>query len=135
MKQLLNGNSGATAVEFALVAPLFLLVIFGTWNAGVLLFAQNGIRNAVETGARAATVFPRPSETAIRQLTSNAYYGPSRANLTGPTLSYSVRNGAPVVNITMSYRHESFVPFLSIAPVTLTHQRTSYLAPQGPSGS
>ncbi len=130
LTSLCRRTDGASALEFALVAPIILMMLFGSWNAGVMLFAQNGIRNAVETGARHATIYPRPSETQIRQVADQAYYGPSQGTLTSPQLAYAMQNGAPVVTISMTYTHQTFVPFLSLPPVTLSHQRTAYLAPE-----
>ncbi len=47
-------ESGATAVEFALVLPLFLLVIFGIFEYGWLMTQQILLNHAVSEGARAA---------------------------------------------------------------------------------
>ncbi len=47
---------GAAAVEFALVLPLFILLIFGTMEAGWFFSQQVEIRNAAREGARLAVV-------------------------------------------------------------------------------
>ena len=128
---LKRDRSGVAAVEFALVAPILIAMIFGIWNAGFMLFADNGIRDAVEVGARSATVFPRPSEAAIRQKINDRYFGPRAGTISGPTLTYGVRNTAPVVTISMSYTHQINFPFMANRSVTFSHQRTVYLAPTG----
>jgi hypothetical protein len=135
LKNLGRRDDGVAAAEFALVAPILLLLVFGMWNAGIMLFAQNGIRNAVETGARHATIFPRPDENQIREMTTQAYYGPANGTIIGPELTYGVANGLPVVSISMSYTYQPFVPFIDLPPVSLTHRRTTYLAPQGSAAS
>jgi Flp pilus assembly protein TadG len=125
-------RSGSAAVEFALAAPILIALIFGIWNVGVMLFAGISIRDAVEVGARQATVFPRPTEQQLRQRINARYFGPQNDGaVAGPTFAYGTRNGAPVVTIAMSYTHVINVPFLSPRTVTLSHQRTVYLAPQG----
>jgi hypothetical protein len=45
---------GASAVEFALILPLFLLILFGVIDYGWLLTNQIILTNAVSAGARAA---------------------------------------------------------------------------------
>jgi Flp pilus assembly protein TadG len=45
-----------TMVEFALLAPLFLLLLFGVVVAGVMINAQIQLSNAVRDGVRAAAV-------------------------------------------------------------------------------
>ena len=49
---------GATAVEFALTAPVFIAMIFGVIEFGLLLWTQVGMQAGVETAARCATVNP-----------------------------------------------------------------------------
>jgi Flp pilus assembly protein TadG len=132
-RAFLRDHSGVAAIEFALAAPVMLLLILGIWNAGVMLFAQNGISNAVETGARHATIFPRPTQAEILERVNAGYYGPRQGVIDGPNLVYGVQNNAPTVTISMSYTHETALPFLDLSPVTLRHERTAYLAPALPS--
>lgn len=52
----LADDDGASAVEFALVVPLLLLVVFGIINFGVLFSQQITFNNSVREGARRAVV-------------------------------------------------------------------------------
>ncbi len=47
---------GAAAVEFALVLPILLLVVFGIINFGFIMTQKAALANAVRAGARYATV-------------------------------------------------------------------------------
>jgi Flp pilus assembly protein TadG len=49
-------EDGASAVEFALVAPLLILLLFGVINFGFLFSEQLSLNNSVRQGARAAVV-------------------------------------------------------------------------------
>jgi Flp pilus assembly protein TadG len=49
-------DSGASAVEFALVVPLLLLLVFGIINFGIIFSQQLTLNNAVREGARRAVV-------------------------------------------------------------------------------
>jgi Flp pilus assembly protein TadG len=48
--------NGTAVVEFALVLPLLLLLVFGTINFGALMYDQSVITNAAREGARWAAV-------------------------------------------------------------------------------
>lgn len=52
LRQLARNRSGASAVEFALVGPLFFLVLFGAMQVGIALFNYNSLENALAAGAR-----------------------------------------------------------------------------------
>ncbi|GAB2450121.1 hypothetical protein GCM10027062_34170 [Nocardioides hungaricus] len=47
---------GAAAVEFALVVPLLLLILFGIISYGLMLSLRQGLSQAAAEGARAAAV-------------------------------------------------------------------------------
>jgi Flp pilus assembly protein TadG len=52
----LKNQKGATAVEFAIILPLLLLLIFGVIEFGLFLFNRHVITNAVREAARAGIV-------------------------------------------------------------------------------
>jgi len=53
-----RGTRGATAVEFALVAPIFLMFVLGIIDLGRLFFVKNLMQYATEQTARYAMVTP-----------------------------------------------------------------------------
>ncbi len=55
-KLLLNNDDGVAAVEFAIILPILLLIVFGIINFGVLLYDQAVITNAAREGARWASI-------------------------------------------------------------------------------
>jgi Flp pilus assembly protein TadG len=53
----LRSERGASTVEFALVAPLLFLLLFGIIEFGLILYDQAFITNASSEGARYATMY------------------------------------------------------------------------------
>ena len=53
---LFSDRQGATAVEFSLILPALLLLLFGIVEFGRLLWTQSALHFAVEEAARCATV-------------------------------------------------------------------------------
>jgi Flp pilus assembly pilin Flp len=49
-------ESGATAIEFAFVMPVFLMLVVGIINLSLLVLATASLHYAVEKGARCASV-------------------------------------------------------------------------------
>lgn len=55
---------GAAMVEFALILPMFLLILFGIINYSILLFDQAIITNAAREGARWGAIHTTKTSTA-----------------------------------------------------------------------
>ena len=53
---IIKNQDGATVVEFALIAPLLFLLIFGVIEFSLLLFNKHVINNSSREGARAGIV-------------------------------------------------------------------------------
>ena len=72
VKQIKDQN-GASAVEFALILPFLILIIFGTIELGLYLYNKNVITNASREGARAGIVgrTPRLSNNDIDTVVKN----------------------------------------------------------------
>jgi len=81
-------QSGASAVEFALVAPLlFALLIGGVWT-GLVVYSAAGLYDAAERAARCYSVNLVNCSTASQAQTyaKNAYYG-----INTPTFTASIQ--------------------------------------------
>jgi len=58
-------QNGAAMVEFALILPWFLLILFGIINYSILLFDQAIITNAAREGARWGSINTTKTSTAV----------------------------------------------------------------------
>ena len=47
-----DANKGSVAIEFAMLAPVFLLILMATIESGVIFFSQATLQNAVNDAAR-----------------------------------------------------------------------------------
>jgi Flp pilus assembly protein TadG len=67
--RLLRSERGTAVVEFALVAPILFLLVFGILDFGRALNYYNDLTQLAGQGARAAAVDRNPDGTAIGQAT------------------------------------------------------------------
>jgi Flp pilus assembly protein TadG len=79
---------GQTLVEFAVMIPLFALLLFGLLDFGRVIFTQNALTEAAREASRVASLSPSESSTkyaAIRSAARNAAPGVALAdaNITG----------------------------------------------------
>src|SRR6266850_2002535 len=82
-----RGRRGQALVEFALVLPILLLIIFGIIDAGRLIFTMNTVGNAARTGARVAIVNQSTSGTSTCDTTSPTAYAVGCAIASGINVS------------------------------------------------
>lgn len=108
LQSLRRNERGASLVEFAVILPLFLLLIFGIMEAGWFFSQSVELRNAAREGARLAVV-DYGSGAAIRAETCN------RAALSG--------SGA-IVDISLSNTMDSSFDPASPESVTVTMSKT-----------
>jgi len=121
---------GATAIEFALLFPLLMLIVFGIIDFGRALNAQITLTQAAREGARLDAV-GQPNGTVVAQ-TQAAATGLSPVNVAETAC---VPGAGPTANavVTVSYSFNFVTPIGAIAgliggsgslgsPVTLTAQ-------------
>ena len=87
-------QTGAAMVEFAIVAGVFFIFLFGVIEFGRFLFTWNTLTEMARRGARIAAVCP-PHHAAIAR---TAIYGDPAAGTTGVVLT-----GITTANITIQY--------------------------------
>ena len=120
-----RSRSGATAAEFALVLPLFLMFVLVFFGVGALFWANAGLRHAVGEGARVATLFPRRSNAEIITTVRNNAFG--LGNTIGtPAITAGTANGQDFVDITVTVSPRFDLGLIQVEPVTLTETRRAY---------
>jgi hypothetical protein len=126
---LLRDRRGLSAVEFALVCPVLFAFMIGTAQVGILYFANAGLRNAVEEGARVVGVYPRPTDDVIRARMVQKRFGLRSQYIGTPAITTGKDGGADYVQISLTYQVPLDFVFVSVRPVTLTKTRRVYVYP------
>lgn len=128
MKRLRNHIGGAAALEFALVAPPFILLLIGIAELGLVFLANAGLSNAVAEGARHATLHPRPTQAEVEEKVDAAKFGLDPAGLDVRAVTYDITATPNFADVQMSYTMSlNFI--VTQYPVTLTKTRRAYLQP------
>ncbi len=124
---------GAAIVEFALVAPVLIMIMMGVVQLGLLLHQQQGIHAAAREGARQGS-FPDTTESEIEAAVAAALANINLANT--PVVTITPANaGAIPCDETVNPRPENVtvkvtvaavldIPFVAGQTVTLTGEGT-----------
>ena len=81
-----NENSGAQAVEFAIIAPVLFAFIFGIFEVGRLTYEQNRVASAAAAGARAVSIYGASDTTNITSAITARLPYTAQVSLTDTTL-------------------------------------------------
>lgn len=93
----MTDDTGSAVVELALVLPLFLVVLLGVVEVGVLVRTQLEVVNAAREGARQAAVDPDPGRAAgvvresLGELASRARISVERGHVVGGRARVTVK--------------------------------------------
>lgn len=107
-----NERTAASAVEFAIVAPLLFMLVLGMIEFGRMLMVQQIMTNAAREGARKA-VLPGATETQVYQtvdtyVNNSGINGHTRSVTPNPTAASS--NSAITVTVSVTYDKVTWLP-------------------------
>lgn len=131
-------RKGQALVEFALIAPLFFLLLFGIIEAGRFIFYYEILNNATREGARYAivngantigcstgpaapgTTSCDPAGNDVIARVRQAAIGVSGTITVVPTWSNPANNGrGATVTVEATYTYSSLVPLVPLPPITV----------------
>ena len=114
-KNFLRDRRGSSAIEFAVVGPVFLMLVIGSMYGCMMLFSMASLHYAVEEGARCASIKATVCTTsdAIIAYTKTAYNGigvvptftsttPACGHAVTGTTSFAFRMGVASWNVPLS---------------------------------
>jgi Flp pilus assembly protein TadG len=109
-----GNRRGAAAVEFALVAPLFVLLLLGIIEFGRAMMVQQVLTNATREGARQATL-PEATATSVQNTVvaflSDASIRVSADDVTvTPAPETAFNNEQITVSVQVPYKNVSWIP-------------------------
>ncbi|MEO8411999.1 MAG: TadE/TadG family type IV pilus assembly protein [Propionivibrio sp.] len=106
---------GAVAVEFALLLPVLLMILFGIIEFGMIMYGREVVTNASREGARAGIVqvSPKPTSGDITTIATNYLTG-TGVNLSDVTISVAGAGGSSpaTVTVTATYNYPWLIPYI-----------------------
>jgi len=120
LRKFIERKDAATAVEFALTAPLFMGLIFGIVTAGLALWTQFGLENGAEAAARCASVYFSSTCNSASAITNYAHDNTLGVSI--PASAFTYTKIACGNQVTGSYNYSYLTNYFHATQVTLTAQ-------------
>ncbi len=130
LSRLKRDRRGVSALEFAFVAPLLVLMIIGVLQMGLVFYGHSALRNAVSEGARYATIHPRPTAAQVVTRINSKKATQARGTWGTPTVTYTQNATTRNWHATISMTYTTKIDLLFYEwPVTLSYTRRANVYP------
>lgn len=128
MRKIGRDENGAAAVEMALSLPILLTFIFGMMQVGMVMAADAGMQHALGEGARMATLYPTPTDTAIKAKINDKVFGTHIGSYTVSEPVTTQSGTSKYKDLQVSYTVTPNYIFFSGSPITLNRSKRVYLS-------
>ena len=125
LRKFVREESGAAAVEFALVSTAFLTMLFGVMEVARYVADRQDLMSAVHTTGRYAIVHGSASSspattTSLKQMIANSLFLIKSTSVTTGASFSPNNNPGSKVTITASYTWTPLVPLLHLPSATIS---------------
>lgn len=104
-------ESGASALEFALILPIFATMMFGTVQMGIAFYYAGTVQYALERTARLTMVDQDMSAGQVQSAFDNELSGFTDQEIV-VTYAVDTSGDVPIAALSTTYAHEMIVPFI-----------------------
>ena len=131
LRQLVRDRSGVSAVEIALLAPVFFALVVGVIEFGRVAYTQGVISFAAEEATRFALVNYSIEEDDVRDIAEACLLGidPERINAIIVTGPIDPVDNTRTISVEVSYNFEFLLPYMPDGVVPISGTSRGFLIP------
>ena len=119
LRRIAAENSGAAALEFALVLPILAVFMFGAWWFGWAANCGSEVRHAVELASRIYITDPTATDTDLRTAVASHLLNVPISSVTLATSDQTIGT-ATSKHISWSYQTTVSIPFVPATTVNFS---------------
>lgn len=131
MRRLANlhrDKRGAAVIELAFALPALIIMMWVIIQLGLVFRAMSGIQHGLGEGARYATLYPKPTDDAIKTKISNTVYGIGPGSFTIPTPVSGVADGANYLDLKVTYTQATDLLLLRGPTISVSRSKRVWVA-------
>ena len=127
-KRLRTDERGAAVIEMAFALPVLIMLIWIIVQLGLVFRAMSGIQHALGEGARAATLWPVPTNETIEDKMEAAVYGigPGEFTIVDPVAGTA--DGSNFLDLQVTYTQDTDLLFLPGPTISVSRSKRVWVA-------
>ena len=125
---LRRDRRGAAVIEMAFALPALIVLMWMIVQLGLVFRAMSGIQHGLGEGSRMATLFPKPTNTAIRTKISDAVYGIGPGSFTIATPTTGTLDGANYLDLRVTYSQPTDMLLFPGPTISVTRSKRVWTA-------
>lgn len=131
LRRLAADRSGLSAVEFGLLAPVFLALVLGVIELGRAAYTQGVVSFAAQEATRYAVVNYAISEEEVRDLTKDCLLGIDRNRINAIVVTGPINpvDNTRTISVSVSYNFAFLLPFLPEGTIPISGTSSGFLIP------
>ena len=128
LRKIRRDHGGVATIEMAFALPPLIIMMWMILQAGLVFRAMSGIQHALGEGARYATLYPKPADSAIRTKITNAVYGIGPGTFAIPTPVAGTADGSTYLDLTVTYTQQTDLLLLPGPTVSVSRSKRVWVA-------
>ena len=128
IRRVVRNEDGAAVIEMAFALPALIMLLWMIVQLGLVFRAMSGIQHGLGQGARHATLFPKPSNTDIQNVITQAVYGIGPGSFNIPTPTQGTADGASYLDLTVTYSQQTNLLIIPGPTVSVTRSKRVWIA-------
>ena len=121
-------DRGAAIIEVAFALPVLIIMTWAVVQLGLAFRAMSGIQHALGEGARLATLYPQPTNTAIKAKMNQAVYGIRPGTFAIPDPVSGTASGAKYLDLKVTYTQPTDLLLLPGPTISVTRSKRVWVA-------
>lgn len=113
LRRLTRDRRGATALEFAIVAPVFIAMVFGVFNLGYALYCGAAVRHAIQESSRLLMFDPNTTASTFKTAVVSKLVNVPVTNLRIAITDETVKQTQHLKRVTWTYNYMVYAPFIT----------------------
>lgn len=113
LRHLTRDRRGATALEFAIVAPVFIAMVFGVFNLGYALYCGAAVRHAIQESSRLLMFDSDTSADTFKATVVSKLVNVPVTDLRVAITDETVTQTEHLKRITWTYNYMVYAPFIT----------------------